>query len=186
MDGSGEVTRLLGEIRAGNDAALDRLLPLMYSELHAIAARYFRRERREHTLQPTALVHEAYLRLVGQDHDWESRLQFLTVAAIMMRRVLVDHARSHAATRRGSNPVRVPLDEAVRMGEQRADEMLAIDEALTRLSALDAQQARIVELRFFGGLSVEETAKALKLSSATVKRHWQSARAWLHREIASP
>ena len=185
MDGSGEVTRLLGEINAGNGAAFDRLLPLVYAELHQIAANYFRRERKDHTLQPTALVHEAYLKLAGQHHDWQSHLQFLAIAATTMRHVLVDHARAHAAVKRGHKPVRVPLDEQLIISADRADEMLAIDQALTRLEALDPKQARLVELRFFGGLSVEETAEVLRISTATVKRQWHSARAWLHKEVAS-
>jgi RNA polymerase sigma-70 factor, ECF subfamily len=185
VETSGEVTRLLGEISRGNQAAMSDLLPLVYTELHAIAANYFRRERRDHTLQPTALVHEAYLRLAGQQHNWQNHVQFLGVAAIMMRRVLVDHARAHATGKRGHEPVRVPLEDALLVSEQRAHEMLAIDEALTRLAAMDPKQARLIELRFFAGLSIEETAEVLQISTATVKRQWNSARAWLHKQVAS-
>src|SRR5438105_3011516 len=149
MENSGEVTRLLGEISRGNETALGELLPLVYGELHAIAANYFRRERRDHTLQPTALVHEAYLRLIGQQHNWKNHVQFLGVAAIMMRRVLVDHARAHATAKRGQEPLRVPLEDALLVSQQRAHEMLAIDDALNRLAAMDPKQARLIELRFF-------------------------------------
>jgi len=184
MGEPGDVTRLLGALSHGNQAAMDQLLPLVYDELHTIAARYFGRERRDHTLQPTALVNEAYLRLVDQQQaHWQNRLHFLGVAAIMMRRILVDHARSRHAVKRGQESHKVPLDDAMLVSEQRSVEMIAIDEALERLAAMDPQQARLVELRFFGGLSVEETAEILRISPATVKRHWNSARAWLHNEI---
>jgi RNA polymerase sigma-70 factor (ECF subfamily) len=170
----------------GNEAAFSELLPLVYAELHSIASNYFRRERRDHTLQPTALVHEAYLRLAGQQHNWENHLQFLGVAAIMMRRVLVDHARLHSAAKRGKEPVRVPLEDALMISEQRADEMLIIDQALTRLAVMDPQDARLIELRFFGGLSIEDTAKLLEISPATAKRRWHTARAWLRNQVGSP
>jgi RNA polymerase sigma-70 factor (ECF subfamily) len=181
----GEVTRLLSEISQGNEAAFGELFPLVYAELHTIASNYFRRERRDHTLQPTALVHEAYLRLAGQQHNWQNHLQFFGVAAIMMRRVLVDHARSHARVKRGQEPVRVPLEDALLVSEQRADMMLVIDQALTRLEAMDSQDARLIELRFFGGLSIEEAAKLLKISPATAKRRWNAARAWLRSQVES-
>jgi RNA polymerase sigma-70 factor (ECF subfamily) len=184
MDEPGQITALLSEAGRGNQAAMDELLPLIYDELHSIAARYFRRERRDHTLQPTALVNEAYLRLVGQQGvTWHSRLHFLGIAAMLMRRILVDHARAHEAVKRGDQRVRTPLDDAMLICEQRSAEMLAIDRALTNLVALDPQQARLVELRFFGGLSVDEIAESLQISSATVKRRWSSARAWLFVEI---
>lgn len=163
---------------------MDELLPLVYDELHAIAAQYFRRERRQHTLQPTALVNEAYLRLVGQQGSgWQNRLHFLGIAAILMRRILVDHARAQGRVKRGESPNQAPLDDAMLVCEQRSEEMLAIDMALTKLADLDAEQARIVELRFFGGLSVEEIAESMGISTPTVKRRWSSARAWLHAEI---
>lgn len=184
MPEAGQITALLSESGRGNQAAMDQLLPLVYGELHSIAARYFRRERRDHTLQPTALVNEAYVRLLGQHEvNWQSRLHFLGVAAILMRRILVDHARSHGRIKRGDERVKAPLDDAMLVCEQRSAEMIAIDAALDRLNALDPQQARIVELRFFGGLSVEEIADSLKISTPTVKRRWSSARAWLHTEI---
>lgn len=184
METGGEVTRLLGELNRGNPEAMDQLMPLVYHELHAIASRYFGRERRTHTMQATALVNEAYIRLVDQNViDWESRLHFLSIAAVMMRRILVDYARSHKAVRRGDGVKRVSLHDAMAICEQREVEMIALDQALTCLAEMDPVQARVVELRFFGGLSVEETADALKISTPTVKRYWQSARAWLRAQI---
>jgi RNA polymerase sigma factor (TIGR02999 family) len=185
MDSGAEVNRLLGELNRGNRAAMDQLMPLVYHELHAIATRYFGRERRDHTLQATALVHEAYIRLVDQNLiDWQNRLHFLGIAAVMMRRILVDHARARSAVRRGEGLNRVPFEDAMATCEQRAVEIVALDEALSRLAKMDAVQAKVVELRFFGGMSVEETAQALKISTPTVKRYWQSARAWLRAEIS--
>jgi RNA polymerase sigma factor (TIGR02999 family) len=185
MDEPGQVTRLLQEISAGNEAAMSELLPLVYGELRQIAASYFRDEREDHTLQPTALVNEAYLRLAGQHAPWKNHLQFMAVAATTMRRILVDHARLRAREKRGSDRVRVELDDKVAMAADPGAEILALDEALAALSSMDPMQARLVELRFFGGLSVEETAEVLKVSSATVKRHWHSARAWLHKRLTS-
>ena len=186
MDTS-EITLLLGEINRGNKAAVDELLPLVYPELHKIAANYFRRERREHTLQPTALVHEAYIRLVGQHAvNWSDRLQFLGAAAILMRRILVNHARGHNTAKRGGEVRDVALEDAVVASEQRSDEMVAINEALDRLAALDAEQARLVELHFSGGLTFEEIAELMGLSLRTAKRRWESARAWLTMQIAPP
>ena len=183
MDDSGEVTRLLGEIGRGQKEAVNQLLPLVYDELHRLARSYFRRERGEHTLQPTALVHEAYLRLVDQRTPMESRGHFLAVAATQMRRILLDHARKHDAARRGGGGPRVLLEDAMAIDSQRPLDMIALDRALVRLAALDANQAHMVELRFFGGLSVEETAEVMKISTATVKRSWSSARAFLHLQI---
>jgi RNA polymerase sigma-70 factor, ECF subfamily len=184
MASPGEVTLLLREFSCGNQSALDKLLPLIYAELHAIASRYLRRQRRDHTLQTTALINEAYLRLVGQQRvDWQNRLHFMSVAAIMMRRVLINHARDQHTLKRGALQ-RVPLDDAMTVCEQRSVELLAIDEALSRLAIMDAQQARLVELRFFGGLSIQETADFLHISPASVKRQWNSARAWLYAEMA--
>jgi RNA polymerase sigma-70 factor (ECF subfamily) len=183
MTDSGEVTLLLREFSRGDKSALDKLLPLIYTELHAIASRYLRHHRRDQTLQTTDLVNEAYLRLLGQNQvDWQSRLHFISLAAIMMRRVLLNHARHHHALKRGPT-LRVPLDDAMAICEQRSVEMLAIDEALNRLAVMDAQQARVVEMRFFGGLSVQEIATVLRMSPASVKRQWNSARAWLYSEI---
>jgi len=172
---------------AGNPEALERLMPLVYDELRRVASRHLGRERREHTLQPTALVHEAYLRLVDQrSAKWRSRAQFFAVAARVMRRILVDHARARGAAKRGQGAVRVSLDD-VRppAAPARGDEvdLVALDAALERLADLDERQARIVELRYFAGLSIEETAGALGIGAATVKRDWALARAWLRREL---
>jgi RNA polymerase sigma factor (TIGR02999 family) len=160
-------------------------MPLVYNELRQLAASHLRRERSDHTLQATALVHEAYLRLVRQDSvNWQNRHHFFGAAANLMRRILVDHARGHAAEKRGSGISRVPLTEAIAMSQQQPAELLALDESLTRLAAVDPQQGRIVELRVFAGLSVEETAEILGVSPATVKRDWAVAKAWLLRELS--
>ena len=179
-----DVTRLLGDLRNGNEEAVAKLVPLLYRELRRMAGAYLNSERRNHTLQPTALVHEAYLRLVDQkDVQWQNRQHFFGVSAQVMRRILVDHARSHEAVKRGGAVPRVSLDEAIVISKARSAELLALDEALTRLAALDPRQARIIELRFFGGLTVEETAQVLGISPATVKRDWNMAKAWLNREV---
>ncbi|MCC6292906.1 MAG: sigma-70 family RNA polymerase sigma factor [Bryobacterales bacterium] len=180
-----QVTRLLLELNAGNHAAIESLMPLVYDELRRIAARHLNRERLDHTLQPTALVHEAYLRLVDQRAPhWQNRLHFMSVAATMMRRVLIDHAKArHRVRRGGANQQRVLLEDNIAGTDNRVLEVLAIDEALDKLTALDPQQARVVELRFFGGLSVEETAQVMGVSTPTVKRYANSARAFLHREM---
>jgi RNA polymerase sigma-70 factor (ECF subfamily) len=184
MEDTGEVTRLLGEIGRGHKDAMNQLLPLVYDELHRLARSYFRRERGEHTLQPTALVHEAYLRLVDQRAPMDNRSHFLAVAATQMRRILLDYARKHRAARRGGDGQKVLLEDTMAICEQQPVDMIALDAALTRLAALDPSQAHMVELRFFGGLSIEETAAVMSVSPATVKRSWNSARAFLHREIA--
>ncbi len=183
MEDTGEVTRLLGEIGRGRKDAMNQLLPLVYDELHRLARSYFRRERGEHTLQPTALVHEAYIRMVDQKAPIESHGHFLAVAATQMRRILLDYARKHHAARRGGAGQKVVLEDTMAICEQRPVDMIALDGALTRLEGLDSEQARLVELRFFGGLSVEQTAGVMGVSAATVKRSWSSARAFLHREI---
>jgi len=183
MDESGEVTRLLGEIGRGQKDAMNQLLPLVYDELHRLARSYFRRERGEHTLQATALVNEAYIRLVDQKAPLQSHGHFLAVAATQMRRILLDYARKHRAARRGGAGQKVILEDTMAICEQQPVDMIALDSALTRLSALDSEQARMVELRFFGGLSVEQTAEVMNCSAATVKRSWSSARAFLHREM---
>ena len=180
---SGEVTRLLGEIGRGQQDAVNNLLPLVYDELHRLARSYFRRERGEHTMQPTALVHEAYIRLVDQRAPLESRGHFMAVAATQMRRVLLDYARKHRAARRGGDDQKVLLEDTMVICEQRPVDMILLDVALGKLAALDARQAQLVELRFFAGLSVEETAEVMGVSPATVKRSWSSARAFLHREM---
>jgi RNA polymerase sigma factor (TIGR02999 family) len=169
----------------GDRAALDELLPLVYDELHHQATRYLRRERAGHTLQTTALIHEAYVRLIDQrDVQWQSRTHFFAIAAQMMRRVLVDYARAKHREKRGGDGVRLPLEAAtlVASGERSVD-LMALDEALTRLGSFDEQQARVVELRYFGGLSLEETADALHISRSTAARDWDVARAWLRREL---
>ena len=180
----GEVTQLLIEWNEGDGSALDRLLPIVYAELHRVAGNYLRRERPGHTLQATALINEAYLRLVGaQNVQWENREQFFGIAANLMRRVLVDHARGAHAAKRGGNPQNLPLDEATLVIHERDENLLLLDEALKRLTKVDSQACRIVELRYFAGLTIDETAEVLKLSPTTVKREWAAARAFLHREI---
>ena len=178
------VTDLLAAWSNGDRDALSRLLPLVYGELQQVARRYLRAERPNHTLQPTALVHEAYEKLVGQDRtQWQNRAHFFAIAAEIMRRILVDHARKGQVGKRGGGAVRVALEESAAVEDRRDVEVLSLDELLTSLTKLDPRQARIVELRYFGGLSIEETAKALEISPATVKREWTVARAWLFRKM---
>ena len=180
----GEVTQLLLEWNEGDGSALDKLLPIVYAELHRVAHNYLRRERPGHTLQATALINEAYLRLVGAQYvRWENREQFFGIAANLMRRVLVDHARGAKAVKRGGMPQNLPLDEATLVVHERDENLLLLDEALERLAEVDSQACRIVELRYFAGLTIDETAEVLKLSPTTVKREWAAARAFLHREI---
>ena len=182
----GEVTVLLAELKRGNKDALGKLVPLVYDELRRLAGHYMRAERVGHTLQPTAVVHEAYLRLVGEDWaEWQNRAQFVGVAARQMRRILVDYARQHFAGKRGGTPAKVDLDAlAGSFDSGKSDEILAVDEAIARLGALDPQQAQVVELRYFGGLTVEETAELLGVSPRTVKRDWAMALAWLRAELS--
>lgn len=181
---SQNITHLLKEWRDGDERALDRLTPLVYEELRQQAARYLRRERAGHTLQTTALINEAYLRLIdAKDVQWQSRAHFFAIAANLMRRVLVDHARRRDAEKRGGAQLRLTLDETLAVTSTAEVDVLAIDQALNKLSTIDSQQALVVELRFFSGMSVEETAAALGVSPATVKRDWSVARAWLRREI---
>ncbi len=181
---SQNITHLLKEWSDGDQGALDRLTPLVYEELRQQAARYLRRERPGHTLQTTALINEAYLRLIDiRDVRWQSRAHFFAIAANLMRRILVDHARRRDAEKRGGTQIRLTLNEVFAAAKETELDLLAIDEALDRLTKLDAQQARVVELRFFSGLSVEETAAVLGVSPKTVKRDWSVARAWLRREI---
>ena len=182
---SRSVTQLLQEWQAGDRQALDRLTPLVYEELRRQASHYLRHERPGHTLQTTALVHEAYLRLVdAQDVQWQDRAHFFAVAANLMRRILVEHARKKGADKRGGSAIRLELDEAMLVAGAPDVDLLAVDEALEKLAAFDPQQAQIVEVRFFSGLSVEETAEVLGVSPRTVKRDWSVARAWLRREIS--
>jgi RNA polymerase sigma factor (TIGR02999 family) len=180
-----DVTQLLVLWSQGEAGALERLLPIVYAELHRIAGRQLRRERRDHTLNPTALVHELYLRLVDQRRaSWQNRAQFFGVAARLMRRVLVDHARSRQADKRGGSATHVSLEEAGdQPGVAALADVLAVDEALERLAGQDPEQVRLIELRFFAGLTVEEAAHVLERSPRTVKREWRLARAWLHREL---
>ncbi len=183
-----DVTDLLRRWGRGDREALDRLMPLVYEELHRIASRYLTHERSDHTLQSTALVHEAYVRLVGQrEVDWQNRAQFFGLAAQAMRRILVDHARTRGRAKRGSDAPHVAaegVDAVAAADTVDIDDAVAIDVALNKLHAIDPEQARIVELRFFGGLTVEETAEVLSTSARTVKREWALARAWLRRELA--
>ena len=174
----------LGNQCSGNSERLTELITLVYDELRRLASFYLRNERPGHTLQTTALVHEAYLRLAGQRHArWENRSQFFAIAAQQMRRILVDYARSRRSSKRGGAAVKVSLDKAVAVSRERSADVLAVDESLTKLFALDPEQARITELRFFGGLTVEETAEVIGISPATVKREWTMAKAWLIREV---
>jgi RNA polymerase sigma-70 factor (ECF subfamily) len=180
----GEVTGLLLAWRQGDRGALDRLIPLVYEELHRMAERYLRGERPGHTLEPTAIVNEAYLRLIGrQSADWQDRAHFFAVAAQSMRRILVEHARKRDAKKRGGEGTRYLLDTVV-MTEPRAVDLLALDDALVKLSALDSEQGRVVELRFFGGLTAEETAEVLSVSSKTIQRKWLAAKTFLYRELS--
>ena len=183
---NGDVTRLLSDWSNGDRRALDELLPLVYDELRHLANAYLKRERDSHTLQSTALVHEAFLRLVNQhDVQWQGRAHFFGIAAQMIRRILVDHARAQRAAKRGAGAVRIELGEELAVAQQRDLDLIALDDALERLAAMDERQSRIVELRFFAGLSVEDTADVMGISTATVKREWSSARAWLFREVAT-
>jgi RNA polymerase sigma factor (TIGR02999 family) len=182
---AGKVTELLLELSGGNRAVVDELIPFLYRELKRIAAAQLLNERPGHTLQVTALVHEAYLKLVDQSQvHWQNRAHFFGVAAQVMRRILLDYAKGRARAKRGGDLRRTSFDEALTVSYDRAYELVEIDEALQRLEALDQRQAKVVEMRFFGGLSVEETAEALGVSEPTVKREWAMARAWLHREIS--
>lgn len=178
------VTELLIQCSNGNREALNELLPLVYNELRRLAGFYLGRERAGHTLQSTALVHEAYMRLVDQTRvQWQSRAHFFAVASQMIRRILVDYARSHGSAKRGGGAVKLMLDDALGVAGKTDLEIVALDDCLNGLTELDPRQGRIVELRFFGGLSVEETAEVMQISPATVKREWSSAKAWLFREM---
>ncbi len=182
---SKEITRMLQEWSGGKQEALDALLPLVYAELHRQASRYLRRERAGHTLQTTALIHEAYLKLIDQrEVNWQNRAHFFGIAAQAMRRILVDYARERHRAKRGGIGENLPLEEAALVvSEERRVDLVALDEALTRLAKFDERQARIVELRYFSGLSIEETAEVLGISPATVKSDWNVAKAWLRHEI---
>ena len=185
---AGEVTQLLAELCRGKQEVAPQLIPLVYEELRRLARHFMRLERPGHTLQTTALIHEAYLRLVEQrETTWQNRAHFFAVAAQSMRRILVDHARASQTAKRGGNAEIVSLDEEpIAFSQEKSGELIALDEALTRLADLSPRQSQIIELRFFGGLSVEETAEALQIAPRTVKRDWRVARAWLHREVRNP
>lgn len=179
-----EVTQLLVDWSNGNKTALDQLMPLVYQELRRLASRYLRKERRDHTLQSTALVNEAYLRLVEYSNlRWQDRAQFFALAAQLMRRILIDHARSHRYEKRGGGATKVSLDEAAILSIERAADLVALDDALTSLAAVDPRKSQVVELRFFGGLNIEETAEVMKVSSMTIQREWRWAKAYLYREL---
>ena len=186
-DPAHEITRLLDELREGNQDAASRLIEAVYPELKRIAAHLLQLERPDHTLQPTALVNEAYLQLLGDSHrDWKNRMHFFAAAAQSMRRILVDYARMRRAAKREGARLKVELTDVLAITDDRLEEVIAIDEALTRLAEWDARQCRVVELRFFGGLTEEETAEVLGISPRTVSREWNVARAWLHGELNGP
>jgi RNA polymerase sigma factor (TIGR02999 family) len=180
-----QITQLLQRWRDGNREALDALLPLVYEELRRLAHRHLRNERAEHTLQSSALVHEAYLRLVGQDFpQWEGRTHFFAIAAQLMRQILVDYARRHRASKRGSGVCTLTLDDVEPLPQRKDVDVVALNDALNSLAEIDPRQSHIVELRFFAGLSLEETSEVMGIGTATVQRDWTAARAWLHREIS--
>ncbi len=185
---TGEVTRILAELNQGDGSATERLLPLVYDELRALAGSYFARRQAGHTLQPTALVHEAYLKLAGGEGRWQNRAHFMAVAATAMRQILMNHARDKAAAKRGGGAAKITIIEAMTpvTGESDADrqlDLIALDEALTKLAAVSERQARVTELRFFGGLTIADTAHVVGVSTTTVEDDWHMARAWLGREL---
>jgi RNA polymerase sigma factor (TIGR02999 family) len=185
QEGPENITELLASYGRGDKESLDQLMPIVYDELRRQAARYLRREKAGHTLQTTALIHEAYVRLVDQRNvQWQNRAHFFGIAAQMMRRILVDHARSKKRAKRGGSEIRVSLGDAEVAAKDQDLDVVALDEALERLARIDEQQSRVVELRFFSGLSVEETAEVMGISKSTVKRDWSMAKAWLHRELS--
>jgi len=180
-----EITQLLAEWSDGNQTALDKLYPLVYDELHKLARRYMNRERKGHTLQTTALINEAYVRLVKQKNvHWENRAHFFAISAQIMRRILIDHARLHTYAKRGGGAQRVSLDETAMIADERSSDLLLLNDALTRLAEMDPRRGQVVELRYFGGLSNEEIAGVLRISENTVTRDWNMARAWLYQELS--
>ncbi len=182
--GQANITQVLRELSDGQESAPARLMPLVYDELRKLAQGYLRGERSDHTLQATALVHEAYIRLVDWENvTWQNRAHFFALAAQIMRRILVDHAREHQAQKRGGEWTKLSLEGAMSLPQQKEVDVVALDDALQELERMDRTQSRIVELRFFGGLTIEETAEALRISPATVKREWVLAKAWLHKTI---
>ncbi|HYL35582.1 MAG TPA: sigma-70 family RNA polymerase sigma factor [Bryobacteraceae bacterium] len=187
MSASGDITRLLAEWSGGNQSALDQLVPMVYDELRRLASHYMQGEQAGHVLQTTALVHEAYLRLIArQQVSVQTRTQFFAVAAQVMRRVLVDYARGRDRAKRGSGAATLALDDVAVLSDDRAEELIAINSALDGLTALDARKGKVFELRYFGGMSVEEVAQILSVSTVTVARDWRMAKIWLRREIAPP
>ena len=182
----GQVTVLLKAMKGGDKTAAEQLLPLVYSELHRLARSYMHRERVDHTLQPTALINEAYLRLARENVDWQSRQHFIGVAANVMRRLLVDHARAHNAEMRSGGLQRVELEDGFMVSTERSAEVLALHDALTALEKVDPRQAKVVELRYFGGFSLEEIGDLMEISPRTVKRHWALARIWLLKRMKKP
>jgi len=183
---SAQITQLLLSWKKGDETAFEELIPLVYPELKRLARRYMGRENPGHTLQTSALINEAYLRLVDQHNiQWQDRGHFFAVATRVMRHILIDHARGHARTKRGGGASHLPLDDAEALMKERAAEIIELDEALQTLATLDPRKSQIVELRFFGGLTVEETAEVMGLSAITIKREWRSAKAWLHTEISN-
>jgi len=182
---TGEVTRLLQDCGDGSREALDKLLPLVYNELRRLAHSYLSRERPDHTLQTTALVHEAYLKLIDQHSvNWQNRAQFFAISAQAMRRILLDNARRHTAAKRGSGGQKISLDEVATLSGDSANEsLIALDLALQKLEVIDSAQSKIVELRYFGGLTIEETSEVLKISPSSVQREWNVARAWLYKTV---
>ena len=185
MDTSSDITQLLVAWSEGDRRALDELTPMVYRELKLLAERYLRRERSGHTLQPTALAHEAYIKLIDQQSvNWRNRAHFFGIAAETMRRILVDHARARLAEKRGGGEAKFSLDESIDVSDQRAGQLVALDEALKTLANLDPQKSRLVELKYFGGMTLEETAEVLGVSRATVIREWRMAKAWLYGELS--
>ena len=182
---SDEITQLLVAWSHGEESALEALTPIVYGELRRLAQSYMRRERAEHTLQSTAIVHEAFIRLIDQNVEWQSRAHFFAIAARMMRRILVDHARAKSRSKRGAGMTHVEIDDQVMQSPARSVDLMALDEALEHLAKIDPQRGRIVELKYFGGLSNEESANVLGISTATVQRQWSGAKAWLYRELSS-
>lgn len=187
MESPKEITKLLQDWSSGDELALKQLMPLVYEELHKMAKQYMRSQRIDHTLQTTALIHEVYVKLAGQkEQNWKNRAHFFAVAAQAMRHILVDHVRKRGYQKHGGKAQRVELDEAMIVSNERAAELVALDEALTRLSALDERKSRVVELKYFGGLNNEEMAEVLNVTAKTVIRDWQFARTWLLRELSNP
>ncbi|MEP7212391.1 MAG: sigma-70 family RNA polymerase sigma factor [Acidobacteriota bacterium] len=181
-----EITQMLLELTDGNEEVVNQILPHIYDELRRLASSYLRRERSNHTLQPTALVHEAYMKLIDQSRvKWQNRAHFFGIAAQVMRRILMDHARKHTAEKRGGDAELLPIEEEILIvSHDKSAELIALDDALQQLAEMDERKARIVELRYFGGLSIEETAEVLRVSVPTVNREWRMAKAWLYSEIA--